>query len=335
MSTRIVVGDALAELAKLPVGSVQSCVTSPPYFGLRNYGIAGQIGLEADPQEYVARLVEVFREVKRVLAVDGTLWLNLGDSYAAGGNAGGGSFAKERRAWDGGMRAARNPRAAPLGYKAKDLLLMPFEVASALRADGWYLRACNVWAKMNGMPSSVKDRPTLSHEYVFLLSKSRRYHYDDAAVRTPLAPTSEMRLAQDVVSQEGSHRANGGGKTNGTMKAVRRRSVTRYGCGGVVDSEVGPRDQGANLRSVWWLATEGNAESHFAMMPTALARVCVLAGSRPGDTVLDPFGGAGTTGLVADRLGRNAILIELNPAYAKMAERRIQDDAPLFVETYA
>lgn len=374
MSVRVLTGDCLTLLPTLEAGSVQTCVTSPPYYGLRDYGVGGQIGLERTPDEYVARLVDVFRAVRRVLKPDGTVWVNLGDSYAAdrGGTgmpaetlAGGTGDPKRGRPRNGQRQAHRD--APSIGLKHKDLMGIPWRVAFALRADGWYLRRDIIWAKPNGMPESVRDRPTSSHEYVFLLTKSARYFYDTDAARTPPAPSSETRLVQNVEAQAGSARANGGGKTNGPMKAVQRKAHGstlegaphgRHALGEAIplrerrsDKQRGhgrvhagfndrwdkmerseQRAQGSNLRSVWWIAPAQYREAHFAVMPIGIAEICITAGSRPGDTVLDPFGGAGTTGLVADRLGRNAILVELNPAYSAMAKERITRDAPLFAE---
>jgi DNA modification methylase len=337
MSVRILTGDALTTLRTLDAEKYQCCVTSPPYWRQRDYGVAGQLGLELTPEEYVARLIAIFAEVRRVLKDDGTLWLNLGDKWASGGNGGGGSYMADRgEAW-AHAKNAKGWRKPPRGYKDKDLVGIPWMTAFALRADGWYLRQCNIWAKPNGMPESVTDRSTISHEYVFHLSKSNDYFYNADAARTPPTPATETRLAQNVDAQEGSARANGGAKTNGKMKAVakydsdadlprhRRRST---------DEMIGTsRDNilaGCNLRSVWWVAPAQYREAHFAVMPNRIAELCIVAGSRPGDTVLDPFGGVGTTGLVADRLSRHALLIELNPQSVELARRRITDDAPLF-----
>jgi DNA modification methylase len=366
MTVDIRVGDCLDILRTLDAESVQCVVTSPPYWGLRDYGVAGQLGLEKTPGEYVERMVDVFREVRRALKPDGVLWLNVGDSFATGGGAVG-------RCPGGGEQGARflrqghintQPNRMPLpGLKPKDLIGIPWRIAFALQADGWWLRSDIVWAKPNGMPESVRDRPTRSHEMVFLLSKSERYFYDADAARTPAAPATETRLAQNVDAQEGSSRANGGRKTNGKMKAVgahgstlegaphgrhalgenipekERRSDKQRGHGRVhagfnarwdAMEKAEQMEGGSNLRSVWWLAPAQFREGHFATMPPALAEICIVAGSRVGDTVLDPFGGAGTTGLVADRLSRNALLIELNPSYAAMARERITNDNPLF-----
>lgn len=349
MTVSIIIGDALETLRTLPSDSVNCCVTSPPYFGLRDYGVAGQIGLEPTPGEFIAKLVEIFREVRRILRDDGTLWLNIGDSYAGSwGNYGG----KNRSA--GSQRIIRNgsmvenkayngtsdwrpPTAGKLGHaiKPKDLIGIPWMLAFALRADGWYLRSDIIWAKPNGMPESVRDRPTRSHEMVFLLSKSPRYYYDADALRTPAAPSSETRLAQDIDNQVGSVRANGGGKTNGAMKAVARstdkqRGHTRRHDGFNNRWDAMERAEqvagGANLKSVWWLAPAQFREAHYAVMPDSLARICIQGGCPIGGTVLDIFGGAGTTGLVADRMQRDAILIELNPENATMARNRIDRD---------
>lgn len=308
MSVRIITGDCREVLAGLPDGSVHCCVTSPPYFGLRDYGVDGQMGLEATPDEFIAGMAAVFREVRRVLRNDGTLWLNIGDSYGPG----------------------------------KNKLLMPARLALALQADGWILRQDNVWFKKRPMPESVQDRSTCAHEFVFQFAKSATYYYDRDAVRTPLAESSLGRLAQNVADQSGSSRANGGAKTNGTMKAVggdKQRGHTRRHAGfndrwdGMSKAE--QMANGANLKSVWHLAPPNFADAHFATMPEELAEICIKAGCLTGGTVLDPFGSAGTTGLVADRLQRDAILIELNPAYAEISSNRIHGDAGMFAEIAA
>jgi DNA modification methylase len=315
MAVQILTGDALAVLRTLPDGAAQTCVTSPPYYGLRDYGHAGQIGLEESPDAYVERLVEVFREVRRVLRDDGTLWLNLGDSYNSGASGGlGGSTllggqSNQRRS---NRAESRKKRQDAEGLKTKDLFGIPWMVAFALRADGWFLRSDIIWHKPNPMPESVRDRPTSAHEHVFLLTKRAAYFYDAEAIAEPAEESSLARLAQNIAAQAGSARASGGAKTNGTMKAV--GGATR------------------NARNVWTIATQPYSGAHFATMPPDLAERCIKAGSRPGDTVLDPFGGAGTTGLVADRLGRSAILCELNPEYARLARERIASEAPLLAE---
>jgi len=337
----------------MPDKSVHCCVTSPPYFGLRDYGHAGQIGLEATPDAFVAEMVAVFRDVRRVLRDDGTLWLNLGDSYAAqrGGThqpaetlAGG----KNGKTSDGervnrGRFDGENPtrNASKIGLKHKDLIGIPWRVAFALQADGWYLRQDIIWSKPNPMPESVTDRCTKAHEYIFLMSKSARYFYDAAAIAEPVTASTIARLSQPTLEQQnGSSRVPG--KINGNMKAVPPRfGGIKYGdndaaehrtkSGNEYDIGNGTR----NKRSVWEVSTQPFSEAHFATFPPDLIEPCILAGCPKGGTVLDPFGGAGTTGLVADRLGRNAFLIELNPDYAVMAERRIRGDAGLFAEVLA
>lgn len=323
MSVTILPGDCLDVMGTMPDASVQMCVTSPPYWGLRDYGVAGQLGLERTPDEYVARMVAVFREVKRVLRDDGTLWLNLGDSYASigGGKDGGydgGILASAGREDEAGTRL-RQRVGGRFGLKAKDLVGIPWRVAFALQADGWYLRSDIIWAKPNPMPESVTDRPTKAHEYLFLLAKSPTYYYDAAAIAEPAvydAPTgTESDSAKRYETLSG--RGDSGRKSNG---------AGYYRSGNAWD----PARR--NRRSVWTVATQPFREAHFATFPPKLIEPCILAGSARGDTVLDPFGGAGTTGLVADRLGRNAVLIELNPEYAAMARARIDGDAPLFAE---
>lgn len=322
----IYTGDCRDVLATLPAASVQTCVTSPPYFGLRDYGVDGQIGLESTVDEYVSNLVDVFREVRRVLKDDGTLWLNLGDSYAAarGGThqpaetlAGG----KNGRTDDGGrVNRSRhdgyNPtrNAAAIGLKHKDLIGIPWRVALALQADGWYLRQDIIWSKPNPMPESVKDRCTKSHEYIFMLSKSPRYYYDAAAIAEPTVTTTVSKFTDG-----GRDKQRGHGRRHAGFNGRYADKV----------AENGP-PQTRNRRSVWTIATKPFKGAHFATFPPDLIEPCILAGSREGDTVLDPFGGSGTTGLVSDRLGRAYILIELNPEYAAMGEDRIRSDAPLF-----
>lgn len=308
MTVQIHTGDCRQILATLPDASVNCCVTSPPYFGLRDYGHDGQMGLEATPEAFIAGMVEVFREVRRVLRDDGTLWLNIGDSYGPG----------------------------------KNKLLMPARLALALQDDGWILRQDNVWFKKRPMPESVQDRSTCAHEFVFQFAKSATYHYDRDAVRTPLAESSVGRLAQNVAEQAGSVRANGGAKSNGAMKAVggdKQRGHTRRHAGfndrwdAMTKAE--QMANGANLKSVWHLAPPNFAGAHFATMPEELAEICIKAGCPHGGTVLDPFFGAGTTGLVADRYQRDCIGIELNPAYAEIAQQRIAGDAGMFADIAA
>jgi DNA modification methylase len=311
----------------------QTCVTSPPYFGLRDYGHEGQIGLEQTPAEYIAAMAEVFRCVRDVLAEDGTLWLNIGDSYAANGGAHGGRNdnqrgvgAKRTHKSGGGDQQARR---APRGLKPKDLIGIPWMLAFALRADGWYLRQDIIWHKPNPMPESVRDRCTKAHEYIFLLSKSERYYYDAEAIAQPLAETSKARLAQpNLANQRGSDRVPG--KTNGNMKAVGPRfGGNKYGDDNRKESRTKSGNEWtggsgkANRRSVWTIATRPYKGAHFATFPPALIEPCILAGSKPGDIVLDPFMGSGTTAAVAVRHGRRFAGCELNPAYAELQNERI------------
>jgi DNA modification methylase len=323
----ILTGDARQKLKTLPDSSVHCCVTSPPYWGLRDYGTESQIGKEATPSIFVDEMVAVFSEVRRVLREDGTCWLNLGDSYCNFRSAG-----YPAQTVHGGQQRGKdaNRKRGVHGLKEKDLIGIPWRVAFALQADGWWLRGDHVWAKPNGMPESVTDRPTRSHEYVFLLTKSERYWYDSEAVRTAPKPSTVTRLSQDVEAQAGSARANGGGKTNGTMKAVKKsdkqRGHTRRHAGFNDRWDAMERDEqienGANLRSVWWIPPAQCKESHFAVMPERVAEICIRAGCPEGGIVLDPFLGSGTTAYVARNLGRQCVGIELNPEYVKIAKKR-------------
>ena len=309
MSVRILTGDCRDVLKTLPDESVHCCVTSPPYFGLRDYGVNGQIGLEYTPTAFVSEMVDVFREVRRVLRSDGTLWLNLGDSYAAGGmGAGSGKQLTNRGTSAGGHM--NKPRRAPDGLKPKDLVGVPWRVAFALQADGWYLRSDIIWHKPNPMPESVTDRPTSAHEHVFLFAKSERYFFDADAVKEP-----------DVAGHKSG---------NGYARVDTKNVGVRLSYGGRGQEEQWQPGGGRNIRNVWTVATQPFSEAHFATFPPALIEPCVKAGCPVGGTILDPFGGAGTSGLVADRLGRNTILIEINPEYTAMARRRIEGDAGMF-----
>jgi DNA modification methylase len=286
-------------------------VTSPPYFGLRDYGNAEQIGLEPTPDAYVQALVEVFREVRRVLKSCGTVWLNIGDSYAAGGKGGGGSFMAERReaAWQ--KRSTLNGwRRQPEGCKEKDLLGIPWRVAFALRADGWYLRSDIIWSKPNPMPESVTDRPTKAHEYLFLLSKNERYYYDADAIAEPLPEVSVRRYEHAVRTNERfdpkRHKHTDG--VQSLMEVLTRAAA------GVL--EKGTR----NKRSVWHVNTSPYAGAHFATMPEKLIEPCILAGCPLGGLVLDPFVGSGTVVAVAQRLGRRGVGVDLS--YQDLAKER-------------
>ena len=326
----VLVGDCRAVLRSLPSESVQCCVTSPPYWGLRDYGHADQIGQEATPELFVQTMVEVFREVRRVLKADGTCWLNLGDTYAAGGLGMGSGKQRTNHGSCNGNHIEK-ARKAPEGYKPKDLVGIPWMTALALRADGWYLRQDIIWAKPNPMPESVTDRCTKSHEYIFLLSKSERYLWNQDAIAEPVADATVQRIQQATLdTQEGSGRVPG--KTNGKMKAVVNESARK-----ALRTDVESRHRSSipggqslcaepkatrNKRSVWNVPTAPYKEAHFATYPPDLIKPCILAGTKPGDMVLDPFGGSGTTGQVALELGRKATLIELNPDYAKIIDQR-------------
>ena len=351
MTVRVIEGDCREVLKTLPDESVHCVVTSPPYWGLRDYGVSGQLGLQATPSAYVEDLVTVFELVRRVLRDDGTLWLNLGDSYSTNppGNARPDHSGPNLQGSRGGQRSSNATFVRAIrdfgDLKTKDLVGIPWAVAFALRASGWYLRQDIIWAKPNPMPESVRDRCTKAHEYLFLLAKSERYYFDQDAILEPVAAATVERLNQPTLEQQaGSDRVPG--KTNGPMKAVSRsgnkerkpasaRGVpvdTDGSTNGAVAGSVPWEGSERNKRSVWTVTTQPFKEAHFATFPPALIEPCILAGCPEGGTVLDPFGGAGTTGLVADRLHRDAILIELNPEYAEMARRRIRGDAPLFAE---
>jgi DNA modification methylase len=306
-------GDCRAVLASLPAESVHTVVTSPPYWGLRDYGSSGQLGLEPTPEEYVANMVAVFREVRRVLRADGTLWLNLGDSYATSpaGIVTGDPFATSTLG--GGRATSRNANASSRasakahGLKPKDLVGIPWRVAFALQADGWYLRSDIIWSKPNPMPESVTDRPTKAHEYLFLLSKSPRYYYDADAVREAYNEASLGRYAYQF--------------GNGPAAAIAKSPAVGDGNG---HSTV-PNPAGRNLRSVWTVATQPYPGAHFATFPPKLIEPAIKAGCPELGTVLDPFAGSGTTGMVAQSLSRRAVLIDLNGEYLTQAMARNRD----------
>ena len=309
----------------------QMCVTSPPYFGLRDYGHEGQIGLEQTPEEYIAAMVEVFRCVWDVLEDDGTLWLNIGDSYARQG----GRESDQPRHWDGREKTSGSlhgtRQAQDIGLKPKDLIGIPWMLAFALRADGWYLRQDIIWHKPNPMPESVRDRCTKAHEYLFLLSKSERYYFDSEAIKEPITDSTAIRMLQDIENQKGSDRVPG--KTNGTMKAVGRKPYTSdmAGGGSGVAGHTGYRQADGTLlirptrnkRSVWSVTTRPYKGAHFATFPPDLIEPCILAGSRIGDIVLDPFMGSGTTAQVALTHKRQYLGCELNPEYKGLQDQRI------------
>lgn len=318
MAVKILTGDCIESMKTLEDKSIHTCVTSPPYYGLRDYGNEAQIGLEETPEEYVQKMVEVFREVKRVLRDDGTLWLNIGDSYNGSGGAGG-DYNK------GGLKEGqpKYPGRNIPSLKPKDLIGIPWMLAFALRADGWYLRQDIIWHKPNSMPESVKDRCTKAHEYIFLLSKSSQYFYDHEVIKEPLAAASIGRAErkQSLMDRAGvgtiGKQASGGfnPKHGYAGLALGRNGKTGY------DLDSGSR----NKRSVWTITTKPFKGAHFATFPPDLIEPCILAGSPIGGTVLDPFGGSGTTACVAIEHGRSAVLCELNPDYVVLAEQRIEN----------
>jgi DNA modification methylase len=326
VTARVLVGDVRDRLAGVEAGSVQTCVTSPPYWGLRDYGNDGQIGLEGSPEEFVEALCLVFDEVWRVLADDGTLWLNLGDSYKPAGNSSTKKGFNERYF---GRESTTDKQGADEGHldrsqftsegvKPKNLVGIPWRVAFALQARGWFLRSEIIWHKPNPMPESVTDRPTKSHEHIFLLAKSAKYFYDHEAIKEPVSESSLERAKYAFHSDAPSTKNNALGDKQGIH----------------VD-EMGTRfvnPAGRNKRDVWTVPTKGYDGAHFAVYPTALIEPCILAGSREGDTVLDPFSGSGTTGVVALRNGRNYLGCELNPEYAELSRKRISDDCGMFGE---
>lgn len=306
-------GDVRDVLREMPAESVNMCVTSPPYWGLRDYGTDGQLGLERTPEEYVAKMVDVFREVRRVLRSDATLWLNIGDSYAANRSY---QVTDNKHIDVGNTHGAR----VPDGLKPKDLVGIPWMLAFALRADGWYLRQDIIWAKPNPMPESVRDRCTKAHEYLFLLSKSERYYYDADAIREPA--TGERWGTTVGVGRIDGPSYSGAPKTYRSGNKERKPATERGAPHDGVDGSVPWEGDSRNKRSVWNIATAPYTEAHFATFPPALVEPCILAGCPEGGTVLDPFIGSGTTALVARRLGRRAIGIDLNAEYLDMAVRR-------------
>ncbi len=329
---QVLTGDVREQLQSLPAQSVQTCVTSPPYWGLRDYGHDGQIGLEASPKAYVGSLCEVFAEVWRVLRDDGTVWLNLGDSYCGGGNYRGVNpetlSAKQgsNRGAIGQLAIGRNTAPPALrvdGLKSKDLVGIPWRVAFALQAAGWYLRSDIIWSKPNPMPESVTDRPTKAHEYLFLLSKAERYYYDAQAIREPQSQGTHERFGKNPAgsSKQKMGEVGSGIKNNSSFNAAMKVMMQP--------------DQMRNKRSVWAIPSQAYGEAHFATFPEALIEPCILAGSKEGDTVLDPFTGSGTTGAVAVRHQRCFIGVELNPSYVQLARKRIGAVTPLFASEVA
>ena len=301
------IGDVFDVLPTLEAGSVQMCVTSPPYWGLRDYGVDKQLGLESTPAEFVARMVDVFRQVRRVLKDDGTCWVNLGDSYAGSSQNGGIDPSGLLGYGNSGTRNVVDthaPKRGLGGLKPKDLCGIPWRVAFALQDDGWHLRQDIIWHKPNPMPESVTDRCTKAHEYVFLLSKRARYYFDAEAIAEKATHAGktvtlgEKSLSKGQAAGLGID-ASGNGNADSVLVADNR-----------------------NRRSVWTVPSEAYVDAHFATYPKKLIEPCILAGSRPGDVVLDPFFGSGTTGEVCERLGRQWVGVEINPEYAAMARRR-------------
>ena len=305
---KIYKGDCRTVMANLPEQSVNCCVTSPPYFGLRDYGNDAQIGLEQTPEEYVAALVDVFRDVRRVLRDDGTVWLNLGDSYSGSGTGPAGNLGAKNNERH---LEHKHSKVVPDRLKAKDLIGIPWRVAFALQADGWYLRQDIIWNKPNPMPESVKDRCTKAHEYIFLLSKSPRYYFDNDTIK------------EEAVVRDEYDATIFGGQKYGNSDATENQ--TKSGNKYIPSGE-------RNKRSVWTVSPKPFKGAHFAVYPPELIEPCILAGCPEGGTVLDPFGGSGTTALVADRLGRNAVLAELNEDYIDIAKNRIETDGGMFVD---
>ena len=364
----VYVGDCREVMADMPAESIHCVVTSPPYWGLRDYGVAGQLGLEPTPEEYVANLVAVFREVRRVLRADGTVWLNIGDSYAGSGPSGAayqsettkrradgdgtdGVFRVSKRLAERGLTYAEKKPVPPPGLKPKDLVGIPWRVAFALQADGWYLRSDIVWSKPNPMPESVTDRPTKAHEYLFLLSKAPRYYYDAEAVRerAESGPSDLRKMAEGreriggLVKEQTDPRLKASALTNiGRKRSVGGKQLasaqassaaTERRMGGFNDrwdasENNGTAPAGRNLRSVWTIATQPYPGAHFATFPEKLVEPCVKAGCPLDGTVLDPFAGSGTVGRVANRLGRRAVLIDLKADYIDQAMLR-NAQAPL------
>jgi DNA modification methylase len=330
MSVRILQGDVRERLAELPSDSFDCIVTSPPYWGLRDYGVAGQIGLEPTLTEYLDTMVAVCRELRRVLKPSGTFWLNVGDSYSATiGGTGNNPSGKSTLTTNGGRgtqpgdkysAAMGTPaRRIASGLKHKDLCMVPNRLAIRLQEDGWYVRSEIIWHKPNPMPESVNDRPTSSHEKIWLLTKSGRYAYEADAIKEPANPQERTGRVGYVTPKHGTLADSG---------------VTRL-VGGPKSTLNASSGDTRNARNVWTIATQSYSEAHFATFPPELAERCIKAGCPAGGHVLDPFGGAGTTGMVADRLGRDATLIELNSAYVAIIKNRLAEDAGMFAQVAA
>ena len=316
-------GDAAEVLRSMESGRFYTCITSPPYFGLRDYGAAGQIGLENTPEEHIERLVEVFREVRRVLRDDGTLWVNVGDSYAGSGKgryADGHHSEGAKQSTNAGSIAGKLTKTSAQGCKSKDLIGIPWMLAFALRSNGWYLRQDIVWNKSNAMPESVKDRCTRSHEYIFLLSKSPRYYFDAETIREPRVSEKNDAVAGSLGAFGPPQKRRRGERMQGAH--LQADAGTPHLDGHIPYS--GEQEK-RNRRDVWTIRTGGYKGAHFATFPEKLVEPCVLAGCPSGGAVLDPFAGSGTTGAVAKRLRREFVGIEINEEYAALARRRIAE----------
>ena len=335
----IITGDCLKELKNLPNESVNCCVTSPPYFNLRDYGVDGQIGMEDTPEEFIKKLTEVFREVRRVLKDDGTLWVNIGDSYC---NSNGYARASEEFQRSGRNDALANDRSLSVlheaGFKTKDLMGIPWMLAFALREDGWYLRQDIIWHKPNPMPESVKDRCTRSHEYIFLLSKSPHYYFDYEEIQEDSVCADDRRAGKGRIGYSGKRDETSGMNKSFVVISDKRNkrdvweseyknlqyngqpnhSMHKRRAEGLPDIEYEKR----NKRDVWSVTTKAIKEAHFATFPEDLIEPCIKAGCPVGGVVLDPFFGSGTTGRVAQRLNRGYIGIELNPEYVEISKNR-------------
>lgn len=372
VSVRILVGDVRDKLRELPDASVDCVVTSPPYWGLRDYGVPGQIGMERTLGEHIETLIDVFREVRRIIKPRACVWLNYGDCYATTPNGRSAADTKaagnddrtfrdkpfstigpvyvnsqrnaDRRGNHSTLDGARPPDSpgrivAGGNLKAKDLCLIPFRLAIALQEDGWWIRSRCIWGKPNGMPdSSGRYRPSTAHEEIFLLSKSGDLDYDFEAVKKPIGDYA-MKMPDNWDTGpggHGNHHRNGREKGKTDKQAGHSRRHAGFNDRWDESERTGDASDTRLLRTyepeVWHIATAAFGEAHFATFPPALVERCLIAGAKSGQTVLDPFGGAGTVGLVADRMGMDAILIELNPKYAAIAERRINGDAPMFTD---
>jgi len=314
MEIQILQGDAIKQLEKLDDKSINTCITSPPYWGLRDYGENNQLGLEETPEEFVDNLVKVFREVKRVLRDDGTVWLNLGDSYMGGG---GGNYNKTGISQAGGQHLTnvrnRKDFIKKSGVKAKDLVGIPWRVALALQQDGWYLRQDIIWHKPNPMPESVKDRCTKAHEYIFLLSKSPKYYFDNISIQEDAVSGKDLGILRSKKN------------TSDKYVSAHAQSIQDRKELGIDSRKAGTGKR--NKRSVWTVSTKSFKGAHFATFPMDLIEPCVLAGCPEDGVVLDPFAGSGTTGIVAINNKRNACLIDLSSKYIEIAKKRIKEQA--------